>query len=131
MCGEHPGFIRYAILSHGSSPHVRGTYKAPLFIAFIIRFIPACAGNICNLSSTYSQSSVHPRMCGEHDDNSTWYTHTAGSSPHVRGTSEEGIPVNGLHRFIPACAGNITGPDIVLEPVPVHPRMCGEHHALT
>ena len=51
---------------------------------------------------------------------------TNGSSPPVRGT----LPWRRrrrLRRFIPACAGNTLMTPQCLCPMPVHPRLCGEH----
>ena len=50
--------------------------------------------------------SVHPRACGELED--------------------EQSPVEPGKRFIPAHAGNSAGPVFALTPLPVHPRACGE-----
>ena len=50
-----------------------------------------------------------------------------GSSPHARGTRNLNRSRIGLLRFIPACAGNTPATDAVIAPLPVHPRMRGEH----
>ena len=52
-----------------------------------------------------------------------------GSSPRVRGTP---LPVQACQpgqRFIPACAGNASGPTCPSICPPVHPRVCGEREA--
>ena len=50
----------------------------------------------------------------------------SGSSPRVRGTHDV-FPVAAVtERFIPACAGNATGPTSSTATSPVHPRVCGE-----
>ena len=55
----------------------------------------------------------------------------SGSSPRVRGTR----PVRGggrrEYRFIPACAGNTRRPRRRAGPSSVHPRVCGEHAAIS
>ena len=71
----------------GSSPHVRG----------------APAG----WRRWHSSRRDHPRMCGEHWNQSRWKMPFLGSSPHVRGA--------------PAVDDRKTSPDRD------HPRMCGEH----
>ena len=49
-----------------------------------------------------------------------------GSSPHVRGTPDGLVGGLGHRRFIPACAGNASSPQLMTQWPPVHPRMCGE-----
>ena len=66
VCGEHKPLRGLSILSPGSSPRVRGTSRARLFLALLDRFIPACAGNIYAPSLWESIITVHPRVCGEH-----------------------------------------------------------------
>ncbi len=90
-------------------------------------FIPACAGNINVVSGGAIQTSVHPRMCGEHIAASLSTSESCGSSPHVRGTCEEIETVHHQCRFIPACAGNMPRRHRHPGGLPVHPRMCGEH----
>ena len=46
VCGEHILPTTESKSSYGSSPRVRGTFVAPGLPQPIIRFIPACAGNI-------------------------------------------------------------------------------------
>ena len=49
------------------------------------------------------------------------------SSPRVRGTRCVAHAHACPGRFIPACAGNTPDSDIDLQPISVHPRVCGEH----
>ena len=54
-----------------------------------------------------------------------------GSSPHVRGAQ---VIESGAERFggiIPACAGSTSRPKINHGAAEDHPRMCGEHAAMT
>ena len=95
------------------------------------RFIPACAGNTLGTSNKLryfigssphargtltqsgaksSNSSVHPRMRGEHT------------------TMQPILCV--LLAFIPACAGNTLFSSGVTVTLSVHPRMRGEHFAV-
>ena len=74
-----------------------------------------------------SEDTVHPRVCGEHQDLSCSDTSYLGSSPRVRGTPTDQLFGVGLCRFIPACAGNT---HYLIQrgiKTPVHPRVCGEH----
>ena len=92
--------------SSGSSPHARGTLDGMGQAGFLIRFIPACAGNaISGSSSAFS---------------------CFGSSPHARGTQVSTVHPPISSRFIPACAGNAARLRKGVLETPVHPRMRGE-----
>ena len=65
-CGEHIIQRVFKVINHGSSPHMRGTYRRPGNQGRRRRFIPAHAGNINNSRQKSSQKAVHPRTCGEH-----------------------------------------------------------------
>ena len=75
-----------------------------------------------------SHQSVHPRACGEHELVSPTKTYHCGSSPRLRGTSLDKSVKAVAHRFIPAPAGNIGGPNARQSKRAVHPRACGEHY---
>ena len=66
-------------------------------------------------------------MCGEHNSANSVKLRFLGSSPRVRGTRRYIARRRRLLRFIPACAGNTALPAIAKWPLPVHPRVCGEH----
>ncbi len=66
-------------------------------------------------------------MCGEHFSTPSRIPTAPGSSPRVRGTSEQhGEDEQGL-RLIPACAGNIRQTKVERRATSAHPRVCGEH----
>ena len=93
---------------YGSSPRVRGTWRAttPPFASW--RFIPAGAGNIQPSDLLLTDPPVHPRGCGEHNGNISRKGNARGSSPRVRGTlAVVSFPAT-MQRFIPAGAGNMT-----------------------
>ena len=73
------------------------------------------------------QTRDHPRMCGEHAGQLLSVRHETGSSPHVRGAQDGNQCDHGKLGIIPACAGSTIKPDITLEQMRDHPRMCGEH----
>ncbi len=111
----------------GSSPRVRGTSGSSLPAGTSPRFIPACAGNISASQDSRRESSVHPRVCGEHIVGSFNQDRSTGSSPRVRGTCINLGSHSHYRRFIPACAGNILLFYVSFSLPPVHPRVCGEH----
>ena len=106
-CGEHPSSAQRGRRPAGSSPRVRGTRTHRRGLHRPGRFIPARAGNTWRAGSKLSDSSVHPRACGEHD----------------------AAPPRTLDdvRFIPARAGNTSDQIGKGRRAPVHPRACGEH----
>jgi len=127
MRGEHLGCQGWVAHSGGSSPHARGTRGADRAALGRLRFIPACAGNTRAASSTACRPSVHPRMRGEHGSICMPPSRSPGSSPHARGTLGAERIGSESRRFIPACAGNTLSPTEKRSPLPVHPRMRGEH----
>ena len=111
----------------GSSPRMRGTHAPQLLDHRLDRFIPAYAGNTCNLISGIATCTVHPRVCGEHEHHLGFEHPQSGSSPRMRGTR---LPLVALHaqlRFIPAYAGNTSSSKMPSANTAVHPRVCGEH----
>ena len=85
VCGEHMLSKQPSRFLFGSSPRVRGTFKA--LIAWYLpgsRFIPACAGNITSIAWRYNGLRFIPACAGN-----------------IFERSYHAI------RFIPACAGNI------------------------
>ena len=126
MRGERSSGKGQPIKEHGSSPHARGTRRAPTRHGSSTRFIPACAGNARVLYRLDGAHPVHPRMRGERSQIRSQQTAGFGSSPHARGTLLGFVHYLRGRRFIPACAGNAS-----VDPVPrplraVHPRMRGE-----
>ena len=86
VCGEHRFHQYQSALSPGSSPRVRGTHGPAGRMLDGLRFIPACAGNTTRSSRHTGDTSVHPRVCGEHPTAPGSPTPRGGSSPRVRGT---------------------------------------------
>ncbi len=67
VCGEHLRHKHHTFRVGGSSPRVWGTYQdAPLPI-LRLRFIPTCVGNMVSVPALLELSSVHPHVCGEHN----------------------------------------------------------------
>ena len=130
VCGEHYPAQRKQAPTTGSSPRVRGTLLHLDLAILNSRFIPACAGNTRIKEGGFRGTPVHPRVCGEHQTAAALKVKGTGSSPRVRGTHSSANPKKASWRFIPACAGN-TNPNCTENPtITVHPRVCGEHHAI-
>ena len=127
VCGEHARYRATAVSSDGSSPRLRGTQHTGERLHIDLRFIPAFAGNTYRRPAAGATRPVHPRVCGEHLPGSASASAAAGSSPRLRGTRPVEILGLGPQRFIPAFAGNTFARFNDPTPVPVHPRVCGEH----
>ncbi len=113
----------------GSSPRARGTVTTCRMGEAGIRFIPACAGNRPTTYKGPRWSAVHPRVRGEQSVSCLSFTAPFGSSPRARGTADRPMLDDLLERFIPACAGNRSGPPTSCLSPPVHPRVRGEQPA--
>ena len=86
VCGEHIAKGIEEVTGSGSSPRVRGTSISCSRIPTLVRFIPACAGNMPTGRHGGKDLAVHPRVCGEHSSVSHPEPLRCGSSPRVRGT---------------------------------------------
>ncbi len=89
VCGEHFEMNGGRSPLRGSSPRVRGTREWRGRCRPRRRFIPACAGNTTRSWRHFTQTSVHPRVCGEHVTEYPDGYIRVGSSPRVRGTQHE------------------------------------------
>ncbi len=74
---------------------------------------------------------VHPRACGEQEQDIVILPTHDGSSPRMRGTVQALGEQAGIVRFIPAHAGNSQGSLHSARPPSVHPRACGEQNCST
>ena len=125
-CGEQFLIINSSPWSHGSSPRLRGTARAPRLLESCLRFIPAPAGNSSLEPDNNRRTPVHPRACGEQLDGISETDLNSGSSPRLRGTAFGVAAATAFRRFIPAPAGNRTTAAGPIGILPVHPRACGE-----
>ena len=114
----------------GSSPRLRGTLLAAVWLLYPAGIIPALAGNTIIRIGRLPYFRDHPRACGEHDGPPETVWVEPGSSPRLRGTrsaSHKSTPFTGI---IPALAGN-TQP--WRRAMSAHsgssPRLRGTHHS--
>ncbi len=114
----------------GSSPRARGTPSKKEARRAQERFIPACAGNTPQEDSLVHRLPVHPRVRGEHYIVTIQPPKRSGSSPRARGTPIRRVGNHGVHRFIPACAGNTPDKPSGERDEAVHPRVRGEHSSM-
>ncbi len=93
--------------------------------------IPAYAGNTSLSGNLEDFGGDHPRVCGEHVRNDRAIEARAGSSPRMRGTPEHRDVRSNCFGIIPAYAGNTANLKSCRFGIRDHPRVCGEHLALT
>ena len=93
-CGANMGGNPEAEAQFGSSPRVRGKPRVLGCDPFLIRIIPARAGQTKILEFVYSGSPDHPRACGANNATQTTARYANGSSPRVRGKHVGNV---GLH----------------------------------
>ena len=106
---------------------MRGIYPQTISRSDKVRFNPARAGNIDNLTFPISVKKVQPRPCGEYLVVQDWKDNFVGSTPPVRGIYHEAPYHTDQHRFNPARAGNIGASGKSLAILQVQPRPCGEY----
>ena len=109
----------------GLSPRVRGNRVDTGLHPFMIRSIPACAGEPALSAPSARGIAVYPRVCGGTADGLGKTVHIQGLSPRVRGNLSVLSTTYHPWRSIPACAGEpLTSPRIKRQRE-VYPRVCG------
>ena len=126
-CGEQCFSLNVVPSNRGSSPRVRGTLARLSSPQGELRFISAGVWSTQRVMLSTRFGAVHPRRCGEHSPQRRRARLNCGSSPQVRGTRREIVPLLISFRFIPAGAGNTLFRAIAALTYSVHPRRCGEH----
>ena len=107
---------------------MRGTPLPHCPPQWVVRIIPAYAGNTVRQKRGHVGEWDHPRVCGEHPPYRSARTETLGSSPRMRGTHYDGDVVHACSGIIPAYAGNTSQPQAYSTRSRDHPRVCGEHY---
>ena len=124
-------FATSLVSAEGSSPRMRGARPLERRFRSLARIIPAYAGSTRLQLTPAFGCEDHPRVCGEHRRLCHAYLHVSGSSPRMRGalyTYETDVPSKGI---IPAYAGSTPDTRRPLAPCRDHPRVCGEHLAVS
>ena len=119
------------VFGEGSSPRMRGALKNSEVSTVLTGIIPAYAGSTRPARCRWGRVRDHPRVCGEHLPRPTIAEPYLGSSPRMRGAlGQRGIlrPLGGI---IPAYAGSTPDTRRPLAPCRDHPRVCGEHLAVS
>ena len=127
VCGEHSCMHCMQSIPEGSSPRMRGTHLVHLQLDDRAGIIPAYAGNTFEGVGPCVFCGDHPRVCGEHMSNFTYWKLHEGSSPRMRGTPPFRKEVIAMCGIIPAYAGNTYRRCAGWPAKRDHPRVCGEH----
>ncbi len=104
--GEHRRTCASSSRRRGSTPRARGTRWGASPSSSQPWFNPACAGNTHPCAAPAQETSVQPRVRGEHTAINQPPFHASGSTPRARGTPVIRCPDHAHRRFNPACAGN-------------------------
>ena len=109
----------------GLSPRVRGNQHICLRCRYLLRSIPACAGEPCGCKSLPGSQTVYPRVCGGTGLGAGGKPEPGGLSPRVRGNLAGRLPGCRPGGSIPACAGEPALPLQFGQQDKVYPRVCG------
>ena len=131
VCGEHRLSRFVLTFGSGSSPRVRGARAHDHRNGQGGGIIPACAGSTGARRTAAIFAKDHPRVCGEHDNDSGGFWVEIGSSPRVRGARKFVVVIILGPGIIPACAGSTVRIAAISRPGRDHPRVCGEHSHFT
>ena len=111
----------------GSSPLVRGA-RILTGCGFTRHgIIPASAGSTPRTAGFVLAWEDHPRLCGEHFEETVAELSSMGSSPLVRGARDREHSLYLWPGIIPACAGSTPDARTPVWRIRDHPRLCGEH----
>ena len=124
-CGANGGPHQRATPSSGSSPRMRGKLRDAGRDPFVLRIIPAHAGQTLGSTSRNSTVTDHPRACGANRPMNLRPVGLTGSSPRMRGKLRRDVPRFWIHRIIPAHAGQTSTCSSRDGRTPDHPRACG------
>ena len=108
VCGEHSWQIAWILAPVGSSPRMRGAPPATSLETSSPRIIPAYAGSTARSFLTVPPARDHPRVCGEHVNQTSLLNRIEGSSPRMRGAQRYDSTSFERKRIIPAYAGSTT-----------------------
>ena len=114
-----------------SPPPTRGTRKRPSGVVLGIGITPAYAGNTFFRKAYKGAFWDHPRLRGEHLNQSQYQNNRQGSPPPTRGTPSPCPFITLPFRITPAYAGNTNWFSILNHSFEDHPRLRGEHLQVT
>ena len=115
----------------GSSPLARGALELADELETDGGIIPACAGSTAAADRLPDIYGDHPRLRGEHPCDEREGASWMGSSPLARGALARVRPHAREVGIIPACAGSTQTKRCRMVPRGDHPRLRGEHRALS
>ena len=131
MRGDHCYTGNRTYTGTGSPPHARGPHL--VYAEFVIneRITPACAGTTQLEIPVDLSKKDHPRMRGDHFEESLGKDEAVGSPPHARGPPTDDQIAEMAEGITPACAGTTVCIQMPRYPKKDHPRMRGDHIRVT
>ena len=114
-------------LVRGSSPRIRGEFIRVNRSGTAFRIIPANTGRIIRTTDGDYRDRDHPREYGENIVAFSAMSTELGSSPRIRGESDQVETVFWSRGIIPANTGRIASPGGSLNSTWDHPREYGEN----
>ena len=131
VCGNHSILFQIRFHSEGSPPRVREPLSGYVPMLSEIGITPACAGTTIVRAARARKPRDHPRVCGNHLEIHLAGDLCLGSPPRVR--EPLAVYLNYLIVFgiTPACAGTTRGHSDHTQSGWDHPRVCGNHRAIT
>ncbi|SCQ64128.1 Hypothetical protein PFR_JS9-2_2039 [Propionibacterium freudenreichii] len=131
ICGEHPRSQQNFGGVRGSPPHMRGALEQVKMFNYLRGLTPAYAGSTHGVSKISATPGAHPRICGEHGSIARASSPSMGSPPHMRGALRQLRPRLHLVGLTPAYAGSTSRRYAPPRQPGAHPRICGEHLAMS
>ena len=125
VCGGTGVVGPATFVPRGLSPRVRGNPVRHGLSGSDLGSIPACAGEPRSVPWPWGRSRVYPRVCGGTDNDVLKDINTWGLSPRVRGNRPCPRSRVAMRGSIPACAGEPTAGEMMMEQWGVYPRVCG------
>ena len=126
-CGAHLDTTASMRRTSGSSPRMRGSRQLLRVAVIESRIIPAHAGLTAISSLLCHCTRDHPRACGAHLQSGHNHSSDEGSSPRMRGSLSEVMPLIENAGIIPAHAGLTVSDFLSPSTSQDHPRACGAH----
>ena len=127
VCGDYLALRLSLFPTVDTTPRVRGLPYPLSFCSFSLRYNPACAGTTEGPYAGYFSREIQPRVCGDYLVAMVALSDTDDTTPRVRGLLSFSRLCSFSHRYNPACAGTTPSAFLIIEPLSIQPRVCGDY----